>query len=323
MRGHWLSQTRKLNKHYQSGGTGGTGETTWNPLAGCLYKMTKGGVTYYPAPSYCVLHNGSMLQEIFYNRQYSPSAVAGVEISEEQVLEYVPYFPKSSDSYYIGTNLNPVSWKAYDALDVIENDSQEVIVSFNAGEDLSSKNANLLKLTYAGYVLKKSGLSRFNSAEWLAVCQMLEQMHGNAKIDGRGFFTGYPTPGFYPENMVGDFSWSSYPPNGINFMSDFVGNSGFYAYSQSMHAFKYPAFTVHSRYVSTGSWSGEQKVRSLVSASIPPYITSNKGGLSMQGFASGSGSSTPTSLYDLSFDATFAPIQILKKVEGVTCPITG
>lgn len=321
MRGHWLSQTRKLNRHYQSGGTG---ETTWNPLAGCLYKMTKGGVTYYPAPSYCVLHNGRMLQEIFYNRQYSASAISGVEISEEQVLEYVPYFPKSSDSYYIGTNLDPVTWKAYDALDVIENDSQEVIVSYSAGEDLSSKNANLIKLTYAGYVLKKSGVSRFTSAEWLAVCQMLEQLHGNAKIDGRGFFTGYPAPGFYPQSMEGDFSWDTLPPTGINFMWDFVGNSGYVSSSQNIYAFKYPALAVYPQYVSTGYWSGEQKVRSLVSASITPYITSDKGGLGgMHGFASGSGSSVPTSVYDLSMNATFTPIQILKKVEGVTCPITG
>ena len=319
MRGHWLSQTRKLNKHYQSGGNG---ETLWNPLDGCLCKVTKGGIAYYPAPSYCVLHNGAMLQEIFYNRQYSASGVSGIDISEEQVLEYVPYFPKSSDAYFIGTGLNPVSWEAKSAFDVEQPDLQESIVSFAQGDDLSSKNANLLKLTYAGFVLKKSGSSSITRAEFEAVCQALEQSIGRARIDGRGTFSGTPAQAFYSEWMSGDFSATS--SQGINQMLDFVGNIGFQSYSTTLQAFKYPAMTMRPQYQTTMYWSGVQKVDGLVAPSISPYICDIINGLrGMHGFASYSSGATPTSLYDPSENARFCPVQVLRKVEGVTCPITG
>ena len=319
MRGHWLSETRKLNRHYQSGGDG---ETTWNPAQGCLCKVNKGGVTYYPAPSYCVLHNGAMLQEIFYNRQYVASPVQGIEISEEQALEYIPYFPKDSDNYYIGGGTN-ISWVADGNLDVIQNDCNEVIVSYSDGEDLSSKNANLLKLIYAGYVLKKPGLTDFTRAEWQAIKQALYAQMGNAKIDGRGTFTQSAMPGFFPAHMSGDFSAvSGTPPRDINFTYNLVSNIGFYAYSQNIQAFKYPAMTMQPQYQSTAIWTGRQKVSGLISPAITPYISLDGGATGMHGFAYDA-QGTLTSVYDASENARFAPIQILKKVEGITCPVTG
>lgn len=316
MRGHWLSQTRKLNKHYQSGGTG---LTTWDPAQGCLCKVNKGGVTYYPAPSYCVLHNGSMLQEIFYNRQYAASPVQGIDISEEQVLEYIPYFPKDSDSYYIGGGSN-ISWVADGALNVMQNDCNEVIVAYSDGENLNSKNANLLKLTYAGYVLKKPGLTDFTRAEWQAVKQALYSQIGNAKIDGRGTFTQSAMPGFFPAHMTGIFTATG--QTGINFTYNLVSNIGFYAYSQNIQAFKYPAMTMQPQYQTTEIWTGQQKVSGLISPAITPYISSGGGSTGMHGFAYDA-AGTLTSIYDAAENARFAPVQILKKVEGITCPITG
>lgn len=320
MRGHWQSQTRKLNRHYQSGD--GSGLTKWNPLAGCLHKVTKGGVAYYPAPSYCVLQNGSMLQEIFWNRQYSASGVAGVEISEEQQLEYVPYFPKTSDNYYIGVGLQNVTWEAEQAFDVIQPDSQETVVTFLTGENLNSKNANLLKLTYAGFTARKQGAGNLTQQEYKALCDALYAQFGNAQIDGRGHYTGQPVPAFYPENMTGTFT--AYSSDNIGFMSEFVGNSGIYTYSLNINAFKYPAFTVQPQYRRDMFWSGKQTVKSMVAPSITPYITADQGGLlGMHGFASGSGRSIPTGVYDVATGYTYFVLQVLKKVEGVTCPITG
>lgn len=324
MRGHWLSQTRKLNRHYQSGG--GNGETLWNPLAGCLCKVTKGGVDYYPAPSYCVLHNGLMLQEIFYNRVYQASGVSGIDISEEEVLEYVPYMPKRSDQYYINPGVSPlaVMWEAKTDFNVLQPDLNESIVSFSTGEDLSNKNANLLKLIYAGYVLKKSGTANITRQEYQAVFQALENSHGYAKIDGRGTYSGNAVPEYYIASMTGDFSAVSGTSVGINFMFDLVGNNGFYTYSQNIQAFKYPAMTVQPQYQVTSVWDGVQKVEAMNAPSITPYVTSDVGGYtSMHGFAAGTGGSTPTTLYDLAENARFCPIQILKRVEVVTCPITG
>ena len=321
MRGHWQSQTRKLNRHYQSGGGNG-GLTRWNPLAGCLYKVTKGGVNYYPAPSYCVLQNGSMLQEIFWNRQYSASGVAGVEISEEQQLEYVPYFPKTSDNYYIGVGLQTVTWIAEQAFDVIQPDSQETVVTFLTGENLNSKNANLLKLTYAGFTARKQGAGNLTKQEYKALCDVLYAQFGNAQIDGRGHYTGQPAPAFYPENMTGTFTANI--SDNIGFMNTFVGNSGPYTYSTSINAFKYPAFAVQPQYMRDRFWSGQQTVKSMVAPSITPYITGDPGGFfGMHGFASGSSSSMPTGVYDVATDYTYFVLQVLTKVEGVTCPITG
>lgn len=319
MRGYWISQTAKMNKHWQSGNKG-SGETTWNPSNGCLYKVTKGGVDYYPAPSYCVLSNGAMSQEVFYNRQYSASGVAGIEISEEQVLEYVPYFPKSSDNYFIGTNLNTVSWEAKTDFDVVQYDSQETIVSFLTGENLASKNANLLKLTYAGYVLKKSGTATITQSEYALIEQALFAQIGNAKIDGRGHFTGSASQAVYPENMKGDFSAYPWTSQSIGFTTDFVNNRGFYSYSTGTQSFKYPAFTIQPQYYNGYYFSGVQKVETLVAPSIAPYIIT--GGYGMQGFAVDNGVG-PTTVYDAGENARFTPIQILKKVEVIACPITG
>ena len=47
----WLSvSTIWANGHWQS--SGGSGDREWLPGSGCLYKVEKGGVAYYPAPSY-------------------------------------------------------------------------------------------------------------------------------------------------------------------------------------------------------------------------------------------------------------------------------
>ena len=320
MRGHWLSQTRKLNKHYQSGGSGG--ETIWNPEQGCLCKVNKGGVTYYPAPSYCVVENGSMLLNIFYDRQYTASDVPGIDISDEQTLEYIPYFPKDNDSYYIGGGSN-ISWVADGALNVIQNDCNEVIVAFNNGENLNSKNANLLKLIYAGYIVKKPGLTNFTQAEYQAIKQSLYNQLGKARIDGRGTFTHNAMPGFFPAHMTGDFSAVGGPlPDEINFTYNLVGNIGFYAYSQNIQAFKYPAMTMDPQYFSYAIWTGQQKVSGLISPAITPYISSGGGATGMHGFAYDAAGSL-TSLYDAAENARFAPVQILRRVEVITCPITG
>lgn len=317
MRGHWLSQTRKLNRHYQSGGTG---ETLWDPLAGCLCKVTKGGIAYYPAPSYCVVENGSMLLNIFYDRQYTASDVPGIDISDEQNLEYIPYFPKDNDSYYIGGGSN-ISWVADGALNVIQNDCNEVIVAFNNGENLNSKNANLLKLIYAGYIVKKPGLTDFTRAEWQAIKQSLYNNLGKARIDGRGTFTQSAMPGFFPAHMSGDFSAVQMtPPEDINFTYNLVGNTGFYAYSQNIQAFKYPAMTMQPQYQTTAIWTGQQKVSGLISPAITPYISG--GATGMHGFAYDAAGSL-TSIYDAAENARFAPVQILRRVEVITCPITG
>ena len=320
MRGHWQSQTRKLNRHYQSGG--GNGMTMWNPDAGCLYKVTKSGVNYYPAPSYCVLSNGSMLQEIFWNRQYSASGVAGVEISEEQQLEYVPYFPKTSDNFFIGNTLNTVTWIAEQAFDVIQQDSQETVVTFLTGENLDSKNANLLKLTYAGFTARKQGSGNLTQQEYKALCDALYAQFGNAQIDGRGHYTGQAVPAYYSANMTGTFT--AITSGNVAFMNEFVGNSGPYAYSTNINAFKYPAFTVQPQYMTSREWSGQQTVKSMVAPSITPYIRGDMGGFfGMHGFASGSGGSIPTGVYDAVTGYTYFVLQVLKKVEGITCPILG
>lgn len=329
MRGHWQSQTRKLNRHYQSGGGNG-GLTKWNPLAGCLYKVTKGGVAYYPAPSYCVLNNGVMVQEVFYNRQYSPSVVSGIDISDEQVLEYVPYFPKTSDNYYIGVGLQNVTWEAEQAFDVnVYKDAQgghEVIVHFEQGEDLSSKSAHLLKLTYSNYTLKKTGTTHITGSEFHQIIQDLAQHYGNATIDGRGSYTGESAAtGFLNGDMTGTFSATS--SSMVNFYKDFVRNNSVYNASTSIQAFKYPAMTVQPQYLQNRFWSGPQKVSGMEAMAIAPYIKLDLNGYdsdSMHGFAVGNASTyAPNNTYDMTENACFCTFQILTKVEGITCPITG
>lgn len=305
------------NGHWQS--SGGSGDREWLPGSGCLYKVEKGGVAYYPAPSYCVLENGAMKLNISYNRNYRASGVPGIEISEEQTFEYVPYFPKDSDLYYTGQGAN-ISWVADGQLDVIQNDSGETIVSYNDGENLNSKNANLLKLTYASIIVKKAGMTRATDAEWRAVKQALYAQYGNARIDGIPSFTYSAAPGFYPAHMTGIFTATAM--TGINFTYDIVSNTGFYAYSQNIQAFKYPAMTMQPQYQTTDIWIGQQKVNGLISPAITPYISQGGGISGMHGFAYDAQGSL-TQLYDANMNAMVAPVQILRRVEGITCPITG
>jgi hypothetical protein len=308
------------NGHWQS--SGGSGDREWLPASGCLYKVEKGGVAYYPAPSYCVLENGAMKLDISYNRNYRASGVQGIEISEEQTFEYVPYFPKDSDLYYTGQGAN-ISWVADGQLNVIQNDSGETIVSYNNGENLNSKNANLLKLTYASVILKKAGTAAITRLEWDAIKQALYSQYGNARIDGIPSFTYSAAPAYYPAHMTGEFSAVvTSLPHEINFTYDLVSNIGFYTYSQTMQVFKYPAMTMQPQYSTQAIWIGQQKVSGLISPAITPYISLGGGATGMHGFAYDA-QGTITNLYDASANARFAPVQILRRVEGITCPITG
>lgn len=333
MKGHWLSQTRKLNRHYQSGEiVDKSGKSKLSPEEGCIYKVVKNDTKYYPAPSYCVLKDGKMLQEISYDRNYSASGVEGIEISEEQVLEYVPYIPKDSDDYYVKPIIDkkPVIWKAEKAFDVIEGDAKEKIVSFLAGEDLSSKNANLIKLTYGGYVIKKKGINYITGDEFFKVCEKLAEKLGGADIDGEAFYTGYDTVG-YGGSWYGKLSWGKKDGQGFHVMEDFTGNIGFFSHDTDKHVFKYPAMTIQPQYLDNEYWNGEQKISEIVSSSITPYIVYDSG--APVGMHGSSIKPLPayihkhnfsvSDLYDFKFNARFSPFQILKKVEVITCPITG
>ena len=158
MRGHWLSQTRKLNRHYQSTGIG---------------KMWNGSKDLFPAdcivaPSYALMKNCQMINAIPYvSLVFEPSPMDGIDMCKiDCTVE--PYIPKIADNYF-GWNTEmqgiqkEVTWFAgndckiyyHEALSLlpIENPLFDTIPE---GTDFSSLQLPLIVPEYDVYVLRRS-----------------------------------------------------------------------------------------------------------------------------------------------------------------------
>lgn len=309
MRGHWSSQTRKLNKHYQS-----INGNFWDPVNEFLMSLTKNGEKYYVAPSYGCIRDGSMVKNLEYpdTNTFISAGTPGITIYKAEDFVMTPYIPKSSDAFYI-LNAVPVSFVANNDFDLKTNDTEyEVICSYKSGQNLTEVEANFLSLTYDVYVTYKKGTARYTSEELRSIAN---EIKNTTKLDG--------SPNFkkeYEQNIqdiYGYFSAAISQPYGLYYMNNLTANRGVYGYDTARRIIQFPARTLQPQYFSNYYWNGEQKVTDMYSRPIFSRISA---GSTMCGFNPGN-SIESTQIFDLT--GWIKPWFVLKEINTMKGSVTG
>lgn len=157
MRGHWISETRKLNRHWQSGG--GSGLKYWDGT-GILNP-----IDCYLAPFYGVFQNGAFLGRTDVSSlTFSATTDNYIEIAEVEDIEVKPYIPRITDNYYDwnsttqGTQ-SPLQWIAHEDGCVVRyweasGNVYHDLQTIPADTDFSATQFSLIKPSYKFYVLR-------------------------------------------------------------------------------------------------------------------------------------------------------------------------
>ena len=152
MRGHWVSQTRKLNRHYQSGGgKKWDGNGILRPVD-CIF-----------APYYGVFTNGVFLGKTdVRNLSWTMSADANIDFAKIPV-KVKPYIPRITDGYYDWDasqgQQQPLQWITHENGCVIRFWDADVraytdIATIPANTDLSTAQFDLIQPEYDYYIFR-------------------------------------------------------------------------------------------------------------------------------------------------------------------------
>lgn len=176
MKGHWLSQTRKLNRHYQDGeleeGKEGKEEEKKDPdkktWDGSEPLDLNGALV---APYYGVFMNGKFANYIdVHELSYQNSKIPEIEYAKLNV-DVKPYIPRVADKYYdwneeviFGQHMEQgkqteLQWLTHkNGMRIIHNDDNFIfadeIGKLPSGIDLSKKEFTLIKPEYDLYILR-------------------------------------------------------------------------------------------------------------------------------------------------------------------------
>ena len=161
MRGHWLSQTRKLNRHYQSAGTG---VRVWDGSKDLC------PADCFVAPSYALMNNGQMINAIPYSSLvFEPSPMDGIDMCKiDCTVE--PYIPKIADNYFPWNEekqgvQKEVTWFADKDFKIYYPEGSKLkfiehpllnTIPIPEGTDFSSLKLPLIVPEYDVYVLRRS-----------------------------------------------------------------------------------------------------------------------------------------------------------------------
>ncbi len=327
MRGHWeTGGLRKLNRHYQSAGGSGAG-VPWDYTKGCIRKVTSGGASYFPAPSYCWVQNGAMVLDLPYEGHSFSQLIENVEYAKIENIELLPYIPKTSDNYYTLGTQDVYFTADGDAEIYIEGDvygsvnpRRDVILSFSDGENLNSKQANFIKGKYVCYILRKDGYTRFLDTE--DIIDEIESLEGVARIKGHPEYGGAWNNG--TRNIfTGKFTAANDPTvtSQMPVLLGMTANQGYRTASANTQTFRYPASTIPEQYQLNRYWNGEQKVESISVGALDPHIIAR---YSIAGTQNTHDSSYECAhFWDPNTNKSYAYLFILKELEGVTCSVTG
>lgn len=316
MRGHWQSQTRKLNKHYQSSGVA---DKTWNGSkdlspADCIV-----------APSYVLMKDGKMINAIPYaSLIFEPSPMTGIDMCKiDCTVE--PYIPKISDDYF---GWNPetqgeqkeVAWFAGKDCKVYFRDKLSMIPEENPlfnvipeGTDFSMLRVPLIVPEYDVYVLRRSSTGGVDTSKLFenlggGKCKYNFKTYSKKEMDDYrsivGTFGDETNNIYYNEEVVQnnlneivnryDGTWNNVFINGA--ISRFPG--------------------------SEIGWSGRQTITSIFSGCVSRYWNSK-----LPGCSHGSGPIYGTTYFNrlsnIGSDYAFAMMYILKRLKKEERTITG
>lgn len=315
MRGHWQSQTRKLNRHYQS--AGGNNGCTWDPSKSYLFRMKKDNKYYYPAPWYAYFKDGKLVQKLNFAEMQFNEFIDGMTVYKEEGIELVPYLPKTSDDYYVG-NTQELSFVANKDFDLIitANYQDYVIASYKAGENINSVSCNLLKLKYDLYVVRKDGLTAFTDDECFDV---YDKIYAKAKCKGVPEFSQmYDSTN--ADSFYGIFSAAIGQDREyqLPFQEGMIGNMGYNTHDDN-HA-GYSLFGLRPQYFGYKFWNGEQKINSMYVGPLwSKFYNRKTGGF----YAANIDDIDTTSIYSGLYNARFKTFYILREVDTWEGAITG
>ena len=315
MRGQWESQTRKLNRHYQS--AGGNNMYQWDPSNKYLIRMKKGNEYYYPAPWYAYFKSGELVQKVNFAEMQFTDFIDGISVYEEKGIELLPYLPKTSDNFYTGNTqeLTFVANKDFDMVITDEN-GDHVIGSYKSGENINSVSCNLLKLKYDLYVTKKDGFDNYTVDE---LFDIYNKIYSKAKCSGKPEFS-QTYDSSYADSFLGLFSASTDPSTEqqLMFMSGMIGNNGYSTHDDN-HA-GYALFGLRPQYFANHFWNGEQRINSIHVGPLWSDLINRKTG----GFYTASKYDIDTTnIYSGLYNARFKTWYILREVDTWKGAITG
>ena len=315
MRGQWESQTRKLNRHYQS--AGGDHMYQWNPSNRYLVRMKKGNEYYYPAPWYAYFKSGELVQKVNFAEMQFKDFIDGISVYEDKGIELLPYLPKTSDNFYTGNTqeLTFVANKDFNMV-ITDDNGDHVIGSYKSGENINSVSCNLLKLKYDLYVTKKDGLDDYTRDE---LFDIYNKIYSKAKCSGKPEFS-LTYDSSYADSFLGLFSASTDPSTEeqLYFMYGMIGNHGYTTYDDN-HA-GYALSGLYPQYFANHFWNGEQKINSIHVGPLWSKLTNTKTG----GFyAASKYDIDSTSIYSGLYHARFKTWYILREVDTWKGAITG
>ena len=315
MRGQWESQTRKLNRHYQS--AGGDNMYQWDPSNKYLVRMKKGNEYYYPAPWYAYFKSGELVQKVNYAEMQFTDFIDGITVYEEKGIELLPYLPKTSDNFYTGNTqeLTFVANKDFNMV-ITDDNGDHVIGSYKSGVNINSVSCNLLKLKYDLYVTKKDGLDDYTREE---LFDIYNKIYSKAKCSGKPEFSKTYDPS-NADSFYGLFSASTDPSTEkqLKFMFGMIGNYGYTTYDDN-HA-GYALSGLFPQYFTNNFWNGEQKINSIHVGPLWSHLRNLKTG----GFyAASKYDIDSTSIYSALYNARFKTWYILREVDTWKGAITG
>lgn len=319
MRGHWESQTRKLNRHYQSV------SDAWdpnNPNHKWLVALEKDEERYYVAPSYCCVRDGAMVKAVEYppTETFEATTVEDITMCKLEDFIMTPYFPKTSDDFYVG-NTEDVSFvvgKDFDLKTYTYNNEiteRETICSYKAGQNLSDVEANFLIITYSVYVTRKNSLSTYTEDELTNIQNIIK---ARPRLDGSPVFNkDFPSG---ESDIYGNFTAAIHRPNqddNLNFMNNLTSNTGIYGSDIARRIIYYPARTLQPLYFQNRFFNGEQTVTKMFSKPVNSSIASTDGG--MAGFYPGKVDTT--AIFDIT--GWIKPWFVLKEIKTMKGSVTG
>lgn len=266
MRGYWISQTAKFNKHWQSGGQGGGGGKIWPE--GKSFQATEGII----APFYGLFVNGVFTPEIDLSRLTFTSTAYNTDIAEVQNIEVKPYIPRVSDHYYLWEEeydgqQRELSWYTHSqyGCKVWEQHygGAAELFTIPAGVNLATYTMKLLKPTYKLYILRKP-----YAASGYNLSQLFDEVSGQSRVTSSGIFTDerpYGPTGIYGE--LGNENSDSYYVEG-EWKSDYALNINSYGIQYDKAASGgLPRKAIDQTY-----YSGRQQVTDIYSGLWSSYL---------------------------------------------------
>lgn len=334
MRGQWISETRKLNRHYQSGGDDDDDDGLWDASNGSLFAVEKGGELYYNGALYADISSGKPL--IYINTQtdkFVPSGVApGVMICHKE-LNLVPYWPRSDDGFFATNPLitEPIVYKAGDDglkftisqdfyTDTIDQYRRtDTVAEYAAGEILSSKIINLLKYKVDAYVCTYATADLNDTTLIDNIVNIIKDALGKdiVKIDGHPIYAHSPCytsgGGTYTYNMLTESKIQSIFGTlnaATNVTATYYGNAVGDIGNWGIYPFNNVDYIPN----------GDVKVTQLTTSSVPHKCSNDFTVVSRGAYIDNYDGQVTYNLDTLKKQAVF---RILREISTIKCPITG